>query len=109
MKRGQGPGRGKGCVLWNLNKPVSVNCLPMSHLCLEISHSIVKQIVLSRHWQSGARGEGAEEGPGRGDKAKLSHRETTLEGVQTGLGWMHEGHLTLGRMLRVSHPPQFLE
>lgn len=81
VKRGQGPGRGEGCVLWNLNKRVSVNFLPTGHLCLEISHSVVKQTVLSRYWQSGARGEGAEEGPGLGDKAKLSHRETTLEGV----------------------------
>lgn len=72
------------CVLWNLNKQVSVDCLPTCLLYPDISLFILEQTMFSQSWQSWrwSGRDRAEEGPGHSVQAKLSHRETSLEGAQ---------------------------
>lgn len=41
------------CTSW-----LTINCLPTCHLCPDISHSVVKLIVYSQHWQSGGGARG---------------------------------------------------
>ena len=40
------------CVLWNLNKQVSVDCLPTCLLYPDISLFILEQTMFSQSWQS---------------------------------------------------------